>query len=234
VILLALLLWQADHNAIIHGAAAAAESYSQHLPDFICDQVTDRYISRSQRPAWKRQDRLEVEVLYTRDGELYRNLRINGKPAPEGTVDPGRGTWSTGEYGTILTNLFRPESKAVFMPRKNWVYDFAILQAHSHWRLSVGKATHVAAYSGTVRLDPGSGQTQDLEMTAHGLPDTFPWDMPQVHLTYGCVSIGGRKYLLPARSENICCVRDTWYCTRNVILFRNHRKFDAESKLAFR
>jgi hypothetical protein len=233
VILLALLLWQADHNEIIRTAAAAAEDYSKRLPDFICEQVTDRYLSRTLRPEWKRQDRVEVEVLYTHGGELYRNLRINGKPAEDGNADPGRGTWSKGEYGTVLTNLFRPESKTLFMPRRHGVYDFAILQAHSHWRLSVGEASVLTAYSGTVRIDPASGQTLNIEMTAHGIPRDFPWDMAEVHLTYDWVKIDARKYLLPVRSENICCVRDTWHCTRNVISFRNHRKFDAASRITF-
>jgi hypothetical protein len=233
VILLALLLWQADHDAIIQKASAEAESYTLHLPDFVCDQITERYVSGSQRPRWKHQDRLEVEVLYLKGRERYRDLRINGKRPADGREEPDRGVWSKGEYGTVMATLYSPASHATFLPRTRGVYDFAVLAAHSNWRLSVGGKSIKPAYTGTVRVDPETGKTFYAELIARGLPDSFPWDLAELRVTYDWVKIEGTAYLLPVRSENVCCVRETWTCTRNVIVFRHHRKFDTQSKLTF-
>jgi hypothetical protein len=105
--------------------------------------------------------------------------------------------------------------------------------AYSNWRLSAGGKSINPAYTGTVRVDPETGKTLSAELIARGLPDSFPWDLAELRVTYDWVKIEGTTYLLPVRSENVCCVRETWTCTRNVIVFRHHRKFGAQSKLTF-
>jgi hypothetical protein len=48
---------------------------------------------------------------------------------------------------------------------------------------------------------------------------------------YSWVTISGKKFLLPVKSENLACVRGTFDCTKNEIEFRNYRKFTAESQV---
>lgn len=177
MILLALLLWQADHSSIIQRAAAEAELYARRLPNFVCSQVTDRFVSVAQRPQWKRQDRLQVDVLYLEGREIYRGLLIDGKRPADGREEPDRGTWSKGEYGTVLAMLYSPASRTTFMPRKKGVYDFAVLAAYSNWRLTVGAKIIKPPYTGTVRLDQDAGRTLHVELIARGLPESFPWDL---------------------------------------------------------
>ena len=45
--------------------------------------------------------------------------------------------------------------------------------------------------------------------------------------------IGDQKFLLPAHSEALSCIRGTAECTRNVIDFRNYRKFGADTSIKF-
>ena len=47
------------------------------------------------------------------------------------------------------------------------------------------------------------------------------------------VPIGDGKYLLPVHSEALSCRRGTGECTRNVIDFRNYKKFGAETNITF-
>jgi hypothetical protein len=47
------------------------------------------------------------------------------------------------------------------------------------------------------------------------------------------VLIGDEKYLLPVHSEALSCVRGRSDCSRNVIEFRNYRKFSADSNITF-
>ena len=50
---------------------------------------------------------------------------------------------------------------------------------------------------------------------------------------YDYVLIGEGKYLLPVHSEALSCVRGTSRCGRNVIEFRNYKKFTADSNITF-
>jgi hypothetical protein len=80
---------------LIERARAAAFEFNQKLPNFICDQLVLRYESKSIKPEWKLQDRVQVELTYAGGVEDYRNVRVNGKPLKKGS--PGdSGTWSTG------------------------------------------------------------------------------------------------------------------------------------------
>ena len=52
-------------------------------------------------------------------------------------------------------------------------------------------------------------------------------------MDYDYVLIGGSKYLLPTHSESLSCARDAKSCTRNVIEFRNYKKFSADASITF-
>jgi hypothetical protein len=47
------------------------------------------------------------------------------------------------------------------------------------------------------------------------------------------VLIGEGKHLLPVHSEVLDCGRGTSDCGRNVIEFRNYRKFSADTNISF-
>ena len=52
-------------------------------------------------------------------------------------------------------------------------------------------------------------------------------------LEYGYVKIEDKTYLLPNRAENMACMTGSGTCTRNVIEFRNYKKFTTESNVKF-
>jgi hypothetical protein len=45
------------------------------------------------------------------------------------------------------------------------------------------------------------------------------------------VKIGGGSYLVPIHSETLSCFRGLNTCSKNVIDFRNYRRFGAQSEL---
>ena len=45
--------------------------------------------------------------------------------------------------------------------------------------------------------------------------------------------LGEREFLLPVHAETLTCVRGTSNCSRNVIDFRNYRKYSGESTITF-
>jgi hypothetical protein len=70
-------------------------------------------------------------------------------------------------------------------------------------------------------------------MSAQGMPRGFPLDTVESAIDYDFVLIGEGKFLLPVSSEVLNCGRGTSECGRNVIEFRNYRKFSSETSITF-
>lgn len=72
-----------------------------------------------------------------------------------------------------------------------------------------------------------------IEQRSTGAPEDFPFDKAEVISLYDFVRINNKIFLLPVRAENLICQRGTLNCSRNVIEFRNYRKFEAESEIRY-
>jgi hypothetical protein len=177
-------------------------------------------------------------VLYLNGREQYLNVRRNGRPLKGSPI--ASGTWSTGEFGTVLQDLFSPASNAKFVPRDPGefegkparIYDYAVEQPNSHWRIDFEGRTIYPAYEGAVWIDPESRRVLRIEMKARDLAADYPMDTIESALDYGEVAIGDQVYLLVKRAENLSCRRWTTRCSRNELEFSNYRKFTAESTVS--
>lgn len=222
---------------LIERARAAAYEFDNTLPNFICDELVMRHQSERRIPDWKYQDRVEVELLYVDGKEDYRNIRRNGKPLKKGSPEDS-GSWSTGEFGTVLADIFSSATNAQFkrkgasaatgMPAE--VYEYSVAQPNSHWQIRFGR-TVKPAYSGSLWIDPKTARVLRIEMGTKKLPADYEIDTVESVVDYSWVTISGNKYLLPVKSQNLACVRGTFNCTKNEIEFRNYRKFTAESQV---
>ncbi len=225
-------------DPFIEEARAAVFEFSETLPDFTCRQVTTRYSSNSRGEKWKRRDRIEADVLFLRGRERYQNIRRNGKPVKK---DPRySGSWSMGEFGTLLQDLFHPRTAAQFEPAGNGqigghpvrIYDYRVAARTSHWKVSFEGNRLQPAYEGSVWIDPETKRVLRVEMKAVEIPDSYPLDRIEMASEYGPVRIGGAEYILITRSENLSCKRYSAACTRNEIQFLDYRKFTAESTIS--
>ena len=65
------------------------------------------------------------------------------------------------------------------------------------------------------------------------MPKEFELDTVECAVDYDFVTIGDNRFLLPVHSEILSCERRNGYCSRNVIDFRDYRKFTADSSIKF-
>lgn len=224
-------------DELIERAREAAYNFDQGLPNFICDQITSRFKSKTLKPDWKYQDRVQLELVYAGGKEDYRNIKVNGKPVKKGGPEDS-GNWSSGEFGTILMDILDPASAAKFHLRGNSdaagrmakVYDYSVLQPNSHWQIRF-EGTLKPAYKGALWIDPETARVLRIEMNTKQLPSTYAIDTVEVVLDYGWVTISGQKFLLPIKSQHLTCQRGTFFCSMNEIEFKNYRKFQVESQL---
>lgn len=227
-------------DPVIEKARAQAEAFTENLPNFICRQMVARFES-SEKPAnWVALDLVEAEVAFKDGMESYQSIKINGKLLKKQAMSKlDGGSWSMGEFGTVLRNIFERWSLTEFKYRKSEtmnrirskVYRFHIEQSRSNWEARMAAVSYLPEYRGAMWVDEETFRVHRIEMEALNLPVSFPLDTLEMNIDYDMVRIGGQEYLLPVHSENLACMRGDLRCTWNKIDFRNYRRFSAESTL---
>ena len=230
-----------SEDPLIRRASQAALQFTETLPSYVCQEMMSRFESESKPASWKALDVISLEVVYENGHENYRNLAIDGK-ATNKKMNEMDGAWSTGEFGTILIDLFSPATAADFFARGETriagitakLYDFRVERPNSHWSVHVGAQTYQPAYSGSVWVDPQNARVLRIEMEARDLPDPFPTDHVESATDYQYVRLGGtQQFLLPVHAETLSCQRGSSFCSRNTIDFRNYHKYTGESTIEF-
>jgi hypothetical protein len=228
------------HMALIEKAREAAATFLESLPNYVCQEQTTRYVSETRQPSWNVVDVVSAEVVYDDHQESYRNLQINGRPTKKSPEDSG--AWSTGEFGTILANLFAPQTNADFKyvqedtieHRAASLFDFKVQRVRSNWKIWVPGQYVVPSYKGSVWIDKETGQALRIEMQAREVPEAFPEISVETAVDYDTISLGTPdKFLLAVQAQALSCWRSSNECQRNVIEFRNYHKFEGESIIKF-
>jgi hypothetical protein len=231
---------QRPEDVAIEAAREAAATFLESLPNYVCQEFMARFGSSSHPASWQPQDIVSTEVIYDNHHERYRNITINGK-ATKKRMEELPGAWSTGEFGSILADLFSPATAADFEFRKesrtagrsSMVYDFSVDREHSHWRIMVASQMVMPSYKGSVWIDKETKRVLRIEMQATRLPEAFPADTVESATDYQFVRFGERQFLVPVHAETLSCQRGSANCSRNVIDFRNYHKYSGESTITF-
>ena len=229
-----------EQKRIIEDARTNALAYSKRLPDFICLQLTRRYVDPTGLEMdWIKYDESKVRLSYFEQKEDYKVISVNEQLTNRPYEALG-GTTSTGEFGSMLAQLFAPETAAEFSwdrhssvgGRKVWVFRFRVRQSLSQWHISYQRQRDIiAGYSGQIYIDKDTGMVLRLGMVTEGMPPDFPIHEARSSLDYGFAQIAGRDYLLPTRAT--VRMREGKLLTRNIVEFRLYRKFSAEASIAF-
>lgn len=231
----------AEHDdPVIARAMEYAHEFRNELPDFTCKQVTTRRSSRNRGRTWSADDVVEADVVYADGRENYRNIRIDGRPVR--SFDSLGGTTSTGEYGTLLWNLFHPDTAAGFEGREveeiagvpTRIYEIRVDSDRSHWRIGAGNQQIAAPYRGRVWIEEETGEVYRIEMEAMWFPPGFPLATSELTVDYAPVEIGLVRRMLPIRSDNLACFsRGGEECRHNETRFTDYGKFAAETTIDF-
>ncbi len=226
--------------SMIERARAASESFLTGLPNYMCQQFTTRYYSEGRPVSWRPKDVVSADVVYEDGKERYEKLAIDGKPVKGAIKETG--AWSTGEFASILSDLFWPATHAEFnfsgerstSGQEAVVYKFEVERAYSHWTVEASAQTVRPAYRGTVWIAKDSARVLRIELQAVQLPKGFPNDAVETAIDYAWVNLGTDKFLLPSHAETLACFRGKSDCIRNVVEFRTYRKFSGKSEIIFK
>ena len=224
---------------VIDEARQMALSYTRRLPDFICLQVTRRYADPSGLEMFQLMDTVAERLSYFEQKEDYKLISINGKWTDGDRWKLG-GATSSGEFGTMLKEIFDPSTEAEFQWER-WgklrgrvchVYSFRVRQAKSKWHISWQRQLEIVpGYRGLIYIDRDVPMVLRVTMEAVDIPPSFPIQEARTMLDYDFVDIAGNEYLLPLRSE--MRMREGRLLVRNQVEFRSYRKFGTEAIITF-
>ena len=228
-------------DPLIRKAANAALDFTETLPNYVCQEMMTRFQSETHPASFDPIDVVRTEVVYENGKEDYRNITVDGKAVKKSMEETG-GAWSTGEFGTVLIDLFSPATAAEFHFRRDSragsvlakMYEFDVARENSHWSIHAGSQMYVPAYSGVVWIDPKTSRVLRIEMSAKAMPGEFPLDHVESATDYEYIRLGdAQQYLLPVHAETLSCQRGSNLCAKNVIDFRNYHKYTGESNIKF-
>jgi hypothetical protein len=229
-----------QEDPIIVKAKEAAAAFVGVLPNFFCRQLTTRYESDRPKDGWQAIDTISADLAYEDGHENYTNIKVGNKP--EKSMEDAGGNWSTGEFASLLDDLFDPYTAATFRKtgqdtisgRSATTFKFDVTREHSHWRISIAAQLYYPAFRGTVWVDRETSRVLRLEIESRNMPLLFPLAKVEEAVDYEFVRLATPEpFLLPTVSEVLSCQQGSSHCSRNRIEFRNYRKFGAESGITF-
>lgn len=228
-----------EQSKVIEEAREVALNYSKRLPDFICTQVTRRYVDPSGLEMFHQVDRVIERLSYFEQKENYKLISVNGN-LTQMDRDKLGGATSSGEFGSLLREIFEPSTEAEFHWER-WaklrgnlvhVYSYRVRQSRSQWHVSWQRQMEIVpGYKGLIYIDKTSPIVMRVTLEAENIPASFPIQVATTVLDYDFTSISNNQFLLPLRSE--MQMREGKILVKNEVEFRNYRKFGAESSITF-
>lgn len=230
-----------EQARIIAEARTSALDYTSRLPDFVCLQITRRFVDPSGLEMdWLKYDEVKTRVAYVEGKENYELVSVNNRTAEGRSMEDIGGASSTGEFGSILAALFAPRTNARFTWARHsllrghavYVFHFRVPKARSQWTLSWEKTQRIiSGYGGLVYIDKESERVLRIQMNAENIPPAFPITAAGTRLDYDYIDISGNPFLLPLKAR--VTMRSGRDITRNDVEFRLYRKFSAEATISF-
>lgn len=226
-----------------------ALNYAKTLPDFICIQRTNRSVDLHFQPGgpgrWSPADKIVEKLSYFDQQEKYEPISVNETAMIGKSWQSLGGSISRGEFGSLLRDVFEPQTDAIFVwdhwasldKKLAYVYRYVVLQPHSRYSVDYEKKDRaVPGYHGLVFIqknpNPDSTAWVITRMTIEpDMPEGFPVQEIHQQIDYKFFDINGHQYLLPSTSQ--VTSRAGSYGSRNEISFLRYQKYSADTTIKF-
>ena len=246
-------------------AAAYLNQAMTRLPDFFATRVTVQY---GETPAYDEgSTRLKAVPLHVTENSRATVLYRQGAEAMDAAagkrVKRSAGLLTNGTFGPLLRVVQSAMDLSGAVTWGRWEQDAGGRRAVFRYRVPAERSLYAVdgcclpsgdgssgfaikpGYHGEIAIDPASGAILRVEVEAE-LKGFVPLKQSDIMVSYGPVAIGGKMYILPARSVHIWRKRtvpvleewnagfNTWgpYTTMlNQFTFEDYHMFRGESRM---
>jgi hypothetical protein len=227
---------------IIEAIRNYAINYTQSLPNFICTQVTRRMIDQTgTADHWQSVDKIQEQLTYFDHHESYKVVMVNGQMVQNKDHLKLGGAISEGEFGSIMAEIFAPETEAQF----DWhhlgkldgrimnVFSYRVTQPLSHYTIEHVPSSRkiIAGYHGLIYANRDTNAVMRITLETDDIPKDFPIQEVKTDLWYDVVKISGQEFILPLKWESHS--RDGKILSWNSAEYALYRKFETSSTLTF-
>src|SRR5665213_1177081 len=231
----------AQQKEILAAITENALNYSDSLPNFICLQVTQRYVDRSGGDHFVATDKIAERLSYFEHKEDYKVISVNDAPVTNRKHEQLGGATSSGEFGSMLREIFEPQSQTEFHWER-WgtlrahimhVFSFRVRLENSQYRITAEdvQRTVTVGYHGLIYADRDTRSVMRITMEADDIPADFPIRSASETLDYDTIAISGEKFVLPLKVD--MRMRDGKSAMKNEAAFRLYNKFGADTSITF-
>jgi len=229
----------AEQGKILQDVTEYARDYAKKLPNFICTQVTRRYVDPTGMEFWRQADVVTAKLSYFEQKEDYKVVLVNNQMV-DTTMERLGGATSQGEFGSMLRQIFEPQSQAQFdwerwatlRGKRMYVFSYRVLQSHSQWRIVYDKSQSIVpGYRGLIYVDKDTLAVMRIVLQGDDIPVSFPVQEASTTLDYDFIDISGSQYVLPLKATTR--MRSGKVLIKNDTEFRLYKKFGAEATITF-
>lgn len=229
-----------DQQDVIRDMTDYAMNYTRRLPNFICTQVTRQAADPRFRDSWVNYGSVLTKVSYVDGHENYEVKLVNNAVVQNKSMEDLSGSISTGEFGSMMHEIFDPGSEAEFhfdhwgtlRTKEVIVFNYQIDQSHSKYSIDYDRKQRVVtAYKGLIYVDQKTRVITRLTAEAVNIPPDFPVRAASSRVDYDMQTIGPRDFIVPIAAE--MNIRDGETAFRNKIEFRSYRVFGADTNIRY-
>jgi hypothetical protein len=232
-------------KSILADATKYAMAYKESLPNFMCEQVTDRSLSHvdpNGTSGWKHKDKFTELLTYFnhQENRILLEMEQDGSKSQDIPKSP-RGVVSAGEFGVALSGLFRPVSKAEFQWKESGmledgtvqVFDYRVARENSTFHLRGSNVDVITVgYHGQVIIDSATRTVRRITQVVDDIPLKFPIQGVSTSIDYDYVVINNHDYMLPIGAQ-VTTKKSRHETDLNEIAYHGFRRFSSTSKIIF-
>jgi hypothetical protein len=233
-----------EQAEVIEAMREYARNYTASLPNYVCVQTTHRKLAPSEmmhsRGYISNGDVIQELLTFFDKKETYKVEMINGASVTNVDHMHLGGVVSSGEFGSMMHNIFDPEAGAQFA-WENWhtvrgkrMYAFSYHIDKEHGYSMADEASHreyTSAYKGLVYADLDTKAIMVITLDTIEIPADFPVKEVHIRLDYDQIKVGEELFMLPY--HYLLTSRTDQGNSSNEADYRLYRKYGAESSITF-
>ncbi len=183
-----------------------AMNYTAKLPNYLCVQITRRHYDPKDRRYRTQGDVIQETLSFYDKKETYTVQMYNGQSVHNLSHDRLGGVRSSGEFGSMLHNIFLPENDAKFdwdhwgtlRGKPMYVFSYRVEKDHGYsMRDEEAHKEYTSAYTGLVYADKETKEIQRITLKTVEIPSDFTVKDVMLTLDYKPTEISGHVYTLP-------------------------------------
>lgn len=229
-----------EQAAVLAAMKDYALNYTAKLPNYLCVQITRRHYDPKDPRYRGGGTVIQEQLSFYEQKETYTVQAINGQSVHNISHDQLGGVRSSGEFGSMLHNIFDPEDNAQFdwdhwgtlRARPMYVFAYRIEKDHGYsMRDDESKKEYTSAYTGLVYADQETKEIERITLKTVEIPRDFPIRDVALTLDYKPTTIAGQVFTLPYHYE--LDSDDVHGQAKNEAEFKMYQVYSADTTITF-